>query len=126
METTITMEVEKKKTSYSYRLLAAIDSSIASGKNFVVGRGWSPIVNIGLIRGPSIITLARTSIVAVMSRISVGRLRVVAPEEQTYEFGPGGDLCAELKVVSDAFWVRLLLLGDLVRLSTTLINSGVR
>jgi hypothetical protein len=48
-----------------------------------------------------------------MSRISIGRLRVLAPE-QIYEFGPGGGLSAELKVVSDAFWVRLLLLGDLV------------
>jgi hypothetical protein len=49
-----------------------------------------------------------------MSKISVGRLRVLAAE-QIYEFGPGGDLSAELKVISDAFWVRLLLLGDLVR-----------
>jgi cyclopropane-fatty-acyl-phospholipid synthase len=57
--------------------------------------------------------LARTSIVALMSKITIGRLRVLAPE-QIYEFGPGGGLSAELKVVSDAFWVRLLLLGDLV------------
>lgn len=48
-----------------------------------------------------------------MSRITVGRLRVLAAE-QIYEFGPGDGLNAELKVVSDAFWVRLLLLGDLV------------
>jgi hypothetical protein len=48
-----------------------------------------------------------------MSKISMGRLRVLAPE-QIYEFGPGGGEFAELKVVSDAFWVRLLLLGDLV------------
>lgn len=57
--------------------------------------------------------VARTSIVALMSKISMGRLRVLAPE-QIYEFGPGGGEFAELKVVSDAFWVRLLLLGDLV------------
>jgi hypothetical protein len=48
-----------------------------------------------------------------MSKITIGRLRVLA-SEQIYEFGPGGELSAELKVVSDAFWVRLLLLGDLV------------
>ena len=48
-----------------------------------------------------------------MSRIGVGRLRVLAPE-QIYEFGPGGEPSAELEVVRDAFWVRLLLLGDLV------------
>lgn len=57
--------------------------------------------------------IARTSIVALMSRISIGRLRVLAAE-QIYEFGPGGELSAELNVVSDAFWLRLLLLGDLV------------
>ena len=39
-----------KKTPYSHRFLAAIDSSIAASKDFVVGRGWSPLVNIGLIR----------------------------------------------------------------------------
>lgn len=57
--------------------------------------------------------VARTSIVTLMSRITVGRLRVLSPEE-IYEFGPGGDLTAELKVVNDTFWVRLLLQGDLV------------
>lgn len=57
--------------------------------------------------------IARTSIVALMSRISIGRLRVLTAE-QIYEFGPGGELSVELNVVSDAFWLRLLLLGDLV------------
>jgi cyclopropane-fatty-acyl-phospholipid synthase len=57
--------------------------------------------------------IARTSIVALMSRINVGRLRILAPE-QVYEFGTGEELSAELKVINDAFWVRLLLLGDLV------------
>jgi cyclopropane-fatty-acyl-phospholipid synthase len=57
--------------------------------------------------------IARTSIVTLMSRINVGRLKILTPE-QIYEFGPGGGLSAELKVVNDAFWVRLLLLGDLV------------
>ena len=49
-----------------------------------------------------------------MSKITIGRLRVLT-REQIYEFGPGGGLGAELKVINDAFWVRLLLLGDLVR-----------
>jgi len=48
-----------------------------------------------------------------MARISVGRLRVLSPE-RIYEFGPGGELAAEIKVVKESFWVRLLLLGDLV------------
>jgi hypothetical protein len=44
------MDGEDKKTPYNYKLLAAIDSSIAAGKDFVVGRGWSPLVNIGLMQ----------------------------------------------------------------------------
>ena len=63
---------------------------------------------------PDAINIARTSIVALMSKITIGRLRVLT-REQIYEFGPGGGLGAELKVINDAFWVRLLLLGDLVR-----------
>lgn len=59
------------------------------------------------------LTLARSSIVTLLSRITVGRLRILTPE-QVYEFGPGGELSAELKVVRDAFWIRLLLLGDMV------------
>jgi hypothetical protein len=35
------------KVTYNYRLLAALDSSIAAGKDFVVGRGWAPLVNVG-------------------------------------------------------------------------------
>jgi len=38
---------EEKKTPYSYRFLAAVDSSIAAGRDFVVGRGWSPLVHVG-------------------------------------------------------------------------------
>lgn len=41
------MGQEEKKISYNYRLLAAVDSSIAAGKDFIVGRGWSPLINLG-------------------------------------------------------------------------------
>ena len=110
------MDMEKK-TSYRYRLLAAIDSSLAAGKEFAVGRSWGPLVNLGTDEPLHSLILARTSVVALMSRISVGRLKVLAPGE-IYEFGPGGGLTGELMVVSDAFWVRLLLQGDLVSILT--------
>jgi len=38
----------EKKTSYNYRLLAAVDQSVAAGRDFVVGKGWAPLVNVGL------------------------------------------------------------------------------
>lgn len=38
---------DQKKVPYSHRILAAIDSSIAAGNDFIVGQGWRPLVNIG-------------------------------------------------------------------------------
>jgi hypothetical protein len=38
---------EEKKISYDYRILAAIDASINAGKDYVIGRGWSPLVQLG-------------------------------------------------------------------------------
>jgi hypothetical protein len=75
--------------------------------------------------GTGQLIVARTSIVTLMSRITVGRLRVLSAEE-IYEFGPGGELTAELKVVNDTFWVRLLLQGDLVcHVRENILISGV-
>jgi hypothetical protein len=42
------MSDEKDLKAYNHRLLAALDSSIAAGRDFVVGRGWSPLVNVGM------------------------------------------------------------------------------
>jgi len=41
---------DDKKTPYNYRILAAVDQSIAAGRDFVVGRGWGPLVNVGNCR----------------------------------------------------------------------------
>jgi hypothetical protein len=56
---------------------------------------------------------------SVLQNISVGRLRVVT-DKRIYEFpergadaGKGEELHAELRVVNNAFWVRLCLMGDL-------------
>lgn len=56
---------------------------------------------------------------SVLRNISVGRLRIVT-NEHTYEFperSADGDreeeLHAELRVINDAFWVRLCMMGDL-------------
>ena len=49
-----------------------------------------------------------------MSRIDVGHLRVLA-KDRIYEFGPkNSKLKSEIKIVNDSFWIRLLLLSDLV------------
>ena len=55
---------------------------------------------------------------SVLQNISVGRLRVVT-DARVYEFPERGvdvgegELHAELRVVNDAFWVRLCMMGDL-------------
>ena len=36
------------KTSYNYRLLAAVDASINAGKDFLIGKGWLPLVQVGI------------------------------------------------------------------------------
>ena len=55
---------------------------------------------------------------SVLQNISVGRLRVVT-DKRIYEFPERGvdageeELHAELRVINDAFWVRLCMMGDL-------------
>ena len=45
------MADEEKKTSYDYRILAAIDAYINAGKDYVIGRGWPPLVQLGIHEG---------------------------------------------------------------------------
>jgi cyclopropane-fatty-acyl-phospholipid synthase len=56
---------------------------------------------------------------SVLQNITVGRLRIVT-NERIYEFpkrvtgsGKGNEPHAELRVINDAFWVRLCMMGDL-------------
>jgi cyclopropane-fatty-acyl-phospholipid synthase len=56
---------------------------------------------------------------SVLQNITVGRLRIVT-NERIYEFpervtgsGKDDELHAELRVINDAFWVRLCMMGDL-------------
>ena len=55
---------------------------------------------------------------SVLKSITVGHLRIVT-DKHTYEFPAGGtdtgheDLHAELRVINDAFWVRLCTMGAL-------------
>ena len=80
--------------------MAAYDQS----RNYLVNKSWAPLVN-----------LARNSILSLMGRITVGKLRILT-EQGVWEFG---DMvtkdapCAELRVINEAFWVRLLMSGDL-------------
>jgi len=99
--------------SQSSGLVSYADRAFHKGKEAVVGRSWGPLV-----------LIARTTIVALMEKIQYGQLRVLTTGD-IYTFGnpkvgpgvPGvgedGELKAEIKVVNDAFWVRMLVLCDL-------------
>ncbi|WWD18050.1 hypothetical protein CI109_102497 [Kwoniella shandongensis] len=62
---------------------------------------------------------ARLAIISMMSQsITYGRLRIFTPDQQVYTFPPGKDEeseeeTAEIRVIRDAFWLRLVTLGDL-------------
>ncbi|KAL8279229.1 hypothetical protein RQP46_008266 [Phenoliferia psychrophenolica] len=90
-------------------------------KEILVSKSWGPIV-----------VAARTTIISLMERLERGQLRVVTPEGKLYTFGTpaiyndkfpnpnksavpsaADEIRTELRVVNDAFWVRMLLLADL-------------
>ncbi|ORY81413.1 Mycolic acid cyclopropane synthetase-domain-containing protein [Protomyces lactucae-debilis] len=81
-------------------LLSAYDSS----RNYLVNKSWGPLVN-----------LARNSILSLMKRITVGKLRILS-EQGVWEFGDVANKeapLAELQILNETFWVRLLMSGDL-------------
>ncbi|THH20552.1 hypothetical protein EW146_g850 [Bondarzewia mesenterica] len=64
--------------------------------------------------------LAEAAVVSVLQKVTKGQLRIIT-RNHTYEFPPPGSINsddssgvkAELRVVSDTFWVRLAAMGDL-------------
>lgn len=77
-------------------------------------------------------TAARTTIVSMMEKLTRGQLRVLSTEGICYTFGTpaiysdafpnpnkealpskADEIRAEIRVINDAFWVRMLLLSDL-------------
>ncbi|KAF8488661.1 cyclopropane-fatty-acyl-phospholipid synthase [Russula emetica] len=84
------------------------DNTLTLVREAVLTAGYGPLT-----------TLAEKAVVSVLRNISVGRLRIVT-SKYTYEFperSADGDReeepHAELKVINDAFWVRLCMMGDL-------------
>lgn len=76
---------------------------------------------------------ARTTIISLMEKLTRGQLRLLATDGTMYTFGAPGiyseefpnpnklaapnpktdEIRAEIRVINDAFWVRMLLLSDL-------------
>lgn len=70
---------------------------------------------------PPLISVSRFAIVSMMSHaITWGRLRVLTADHGVYTFPPydkkpfeQGEEVAEIRVIRDTFWIRLVTLGDL-------------
>ncbi|KAI0061439.1 cyclopropane-fatty-acyl-phospholipid synthase [Artomyces pyxidatus] len=87
-------------------LASIADDALHYATQTVVSTGYAPVAK-----------LAQAAVVSVLKNITEGQLRIVTPA-QTFEFPPSvdvddTDLKVELRVVSDAFWVRLCTMGDL-------------
>ncbi|KAM0789871.1 hypothetical protein ACM66B_006717 [Microbotryomycetes sp. NB124-2] len=107
----------------SSKLASAADRLVNGSKELLLSKSWAPLV-----------LLAKTTIVGLMEKIERGQLRLInVPSGEVYTFGkptiysdkypnpnktkkPNSatdEIRAELRVVNDAFWVRMLLLSDL-------------
>ncbi|KAK4698916.1 cyclopropane-fatty-acyl-phospholipid synthase, partial [Phenoliferia sp. Uapishka_3] len=103
------------------KLVDFADKAIHGAKELLVSNSWGPIV-----------VLARTTIISMMERLERGQLRMITPDGKLYTFGTpaiynaenpnpnksappssADEIRTELRVVNDAFWVRMLLLADL-------------
>ncbi|SCV74620.1 BQ2448_7649 [Microbotryum intermedium] len=104
------------------KLVSFADRLVNGGKDMLLSKSWTPLV-----------VVARTAIVSMMEHIERGQLRVITKEDGIFTFGtpviyndehpnpnkqqepnPARDeIRAEIKVLNDAFWVRMLLLADL-------------
>ncbi|SGY84757.1 BQ5605_C009g05718 [Microbotryum silenes-dioicae] len=104
------------------KLVSLADRFVNGGKDMLLSKSWTPLV-----------VIARTTIISMMERIERGQLRVITKEDGIFTFGtpaifndehpnpnkqqepnPARDeIRAEITVLNDAFWVRMLLLADL-------------
>ena len=70
--------------------------------------------------------LAQNTTLSMMAKINVGHLEIWT-EERVYEFGPrDSQIKAKFKVLNESFWVRLLLLADLVSKRKDCRHSSTR
>ena len=96
------------------KLTGFLDRTLGEAKELILTQSWAPLV-----------VLARTTIVSLMERIDKGQLKVYTQDAGIYTFGqpivdkdvPGcnGQLKAEIRVINNAFWIRMLVLCDLGR-----------
>lgn len=91
--------------------MTAISRLFGSWRTSVGCTTWGPLVR-----------FSRSTVLAILSRIELGRLVVIDGDGTAIHCGEPDETSngpnAELKVVKDSFWVRVLLFADMVRNSS--------
>ncbi|KAL1924876.1 uncharacterized protein VTP21DRAFT_4530 [Calcarisporiella thermophila] len=96
------MYSRQKESNSSSILLEFIENGVQTLKDYAVQGSFKPVVN-----------LAKYALCSTMGNIKVGYIRV-ACSDHIHEFGDReSDMRVHLKVVSEAFWVRVLLFSDM-------------
>ena len=112
---------------YPFSLWSFADNTLTLVREAVLTAGYGPLTTLAekavvsyvppsVLSCTLLLTLILTETLSVLRNISVGRLRIVT-NEFTYEFPVDGngeeEPHAELRVINDAFWLRLCMMGDL-------------
>ena len=64
---------------------------------------------------PTLASVARYVIIQKLENIQYGRILLTFRDGQVLSLGSGSEAAVELKIVSEQFWIRVLLYADLVR-----------
>ncbi|KEP53013.1 cyclopropane-fatty-acyl-phospholipid synthase [Rhizoctonia solani 123E] len=97
----------KTASTHNASFVGMMDSAFSRAMDAVASVGWTPLAR-----------LAESGVVALMQRITIGRLRLLT-ESHIYNFpalgseGVQDGPSAELRVVKDSFWIRLVTMSDL-------------
>ena len=90
--------------------MAIVSRTFDSLRSYVGSFTWGPFV-----------TISRSTVLGLLGRIQVGQLVVQDSDGTTTICGPlgkrDGSPHTELKVLKEAFWVRVMLFADMVRQS---------
>ncbi|KAG9284706.1 hypothetical protein G9A89_002937 [Geosiphon pyriformis] len=96
------MDEKKPIARTTSKVIATIDFYFQHWKEILIGKSW-----------PVLLDFAQNTLLGLMAKINFGHLRVLT-KDRIYEFGKKESKDrAQINIINDSFWVRLLLLGDL-------------
>ncbi|EGN98375.1 hypothetical protein SERLA73DRAFT_91705, partial [Serpula lacrymans var. lacrymans S7.3] len=94
-------------SKHPFSVLAVLDNAWSVLREKALTTAWPPLIRV-----------TETAVITLMQKITSGHLRVLT-YSQIYAFpslkgpNPKDDLKAELRVIKDTFWIRLVTMGDL-------------